>query len=45
MVVALSATLASSTLVVTSAGAGTMFMALHTPQQGVIMLAVIQIHV
>src|SRR6266850_4625366 len=31
VVVALSATLASSTLVITSAGAGTAFTALHTP--------------
>jgi len=45
MVVALSATLASLTLVVTSVGAGIVSMALHTPQQGAITLAVIQIHV
>src|SRR6266850_4727679 len=45
VVVALSDTLASSTLAVTLAGAGTVSMALHTPQQGAITLVVIRIHV
>src|SRR6266850_2053142 len=44
MVMALSATLASSMLAVTLAGAGTVSMALHTPQQGAITLVVIQIY-